>query len=82
MSHDALAPTGPSQCPLCGQPNQCAVTAGLPIEDCWCMHTPVSPTALARLPAGQRGLTCICPVCAREPTGSAAAAGPPAPQPI
>ncbi|WP_081497269.1 cysteine-rich CWC family protein [Acidovorax sp. CF316] len=82
MSHDTLAPSSPSRCPLCGQPNQCAVAAGLPAQECWCMSTPVSPVALARLPAEQRGLACICPECARAPVGSAAANGTPGSQPI
>ncbi|EJE53986.1 hypothetical protein PMI14_01117 [Acidovorax sp. CF316] len=46
------------------------------------MSTPVSPVALARLPAEQRGLACICPECARAPVGSAAANGTPGSQPI
>jgi len=60
-------------CPACGQPNQCAVAAGADPQGCWCMHTPVSPAALARLPAQERGQRCICPVCAR-PSESAGAA--------
>ena len=56
-----------SVCPLCGQPNQCAISAGLPPESCWCMQTPVSPDALAQLPAEARGKACICPVCAQGP---------------
>ncbi|WP_119966927.1 cysteine-rich CWC family protein [Simplicispira lacusdiani] len=59
-------------CPACGQPNQCAMAAGADAQDCWCMHTPVSPDALARLPAGERGQRCICPVCARPPDGGSA----------
>ncbi|WP_081679605.1 cysteine-rich CWC family protein [Acidovorax sp. JHL-9] len=84
MSHDddALAPPSPSVCSLCGQPNQCAVAAGLPAQDCWCMHTPVSPAALACLPVEQRGLTCICPQCARAPVGSTEMPQAPAPQSI
>lgn len=58
-------PINPSHCPLCGQPNQCAISAGLPPNSCWCMQTPVSPDALERLPADARGKACICPACAR-----------------
>ncbi|WP_034387413.1 cysteine-rich CWC family protein [Comamonas composti] len=54
-----------SRCPLCGQANQCAIMAGLPAQDCWCMHTPVSRAALQRLAPAQRGQRCICPACAR-----------------
>ena len=58
-------PLNASCCPLCGQANQCAITAGMPPESCWCMQTPVSKEALARLPAGARGKACICPACAQ-----------------
>ena len=58
-------PLNPSLCPLCGQANQCAITAGLPPESCWCMQTPVSKDALALLPPEARGKACICPVCAQ-----------------
>jgi hypothetical protein len=54
-----------SLCPLCGQPNQCAISAGLPPESCWCMQTSVSQDALAQLPAEARGKACICPACAQ-----------------
>lgn len=59
-----------SRCPLCGQPNQCAISAGLPPESCWCMQTPVSQDALAQLPDEARGKACICPVCAQPNPGS------------
>ena len=55
------------QCPLCHQPNQCALAQGRPPEECWCMRTPVAPAALAQIPAAERGQRCICPVCARTP---------------
>lgn len=58
-------PLDPSRCPLCGQANQCAITAGLLPESCWCMQTPVSQDALAQLPSEARGKACICPVCAQ-----------------
>ncbi len=67
--YTAAMPTDPlidaSRCPLCGQPNQCAISAGLPPQSCWCMQTPVSRDALERLPADARGKACICPACAR-----------------
>ncbi|SDM74365.1 Cysteine-rich CWC [Oryzisolibacter propanilivorax] len=54
----------PCHCPLCGQANGCAIAAGAPAQDCWCMTTPVARTALARLPQDQRGQRCLCPHCA------------------
>ncbi|MBV7456586.1 cysteine-rich CWC family protein [Acidovorax sp. sif1233] len=52
-----------SSCPLCGQPNQCAIAAGQPAESCWCMARVINPEALAALPAPARGQVCICPAC-------------------
>ncbi|WP_374259404.1 cysteine-rich CWC family protein [Aquabacterium sp.] len=55
-------------CPSCGRGNQCGMAtpsseaAGF---DCWCMHTEISPTVLASLPATERGLRCLCPSCAQ-----------------
>ncbi len=73
--------SSPNTCPACGQPNQCAMAGGADPQGCWCMQTPVSRAALARLPAQERGQRCICPVCAREsdPAQVAAPAQPPAP---
>ncbi|HRM48497.1 MAG: cysteine-rich CWC family protein [Alicycliphilus sp.] len=58
-------PESNSDCPLCGQSNQCAMVAGLPATRCWCMTQPVAPAALQQLPPERRGLACICPECAR-----------------
>jgi len=54
-----------SQCPLCGQANQCAMAAGQPPETCWCMAAAVPPEALKKIPATERGKVCICPLCAQ-----------------
>ncbi|MEG1101240.1 MAG: cysteine-rich CWC family protein [Comamonas sp.] len=61
-----------SVCPLCGQTNQCAVAAGLPAEDCWCMQTRIAPQVLERIPAAQRRQSCVCPACGQglSPTGT------------
>ncbi|MEZ5718808.1 MAG: cysteine-rich CWC family protein [Burkholderiaceae bacterium] len=52
-----------SQCPLCTQPNQCAMAQGLPAAQCWCMHSTLSTEALASLAPQERGQRCICPSC-------------------
>ena len=71
-----LAPlSSPAICPACGEPNLCAMASGTNPQGCWCMRTPVSSAALARLPEQERGKRCFCPVCAREP-GPAHAAAP------
>jgi hypothetical protein len=53
-----------SNCPLCGQPNECAVAAGRDPELCWCMTATMSPDALAPIPAEAQGKVCICARCA------------------
>ncbi|RYF31143.1 MAG: hypothetical protein EOO23_03440 [Comamonadaceae bacterium] len=63
QSHDPPSPPFAGACPLCGQPNQCAVAAGLPAQSCWCMARVIAPEALAAVPAEQRGRVCICPAC-------------------
>ena len=74
------APTT-THCPLCGQSNGCAVAAGLPAQQCWCMRESVSREALARLPAEARGRACICPLCAREEPAAPQAPAPILPRP-
>lgn len=54
-----------ASCPLCGQPNQCAIALGKSAESCWCMTTPMSLLALALMPEQERGQRCICPTCAQ-----------------
>ena len=63
MPHPA-APIDPTRCPLCGRSNQCAVSAALPPEECWCMSVSIAPAALAQIPDSARGQSCLCPACA------------------
>ena len=56
-------PPDTAHCPLCGQPNQCAIAAGQPAQSCWCMQRTIPAAALAALPADRRGTVCICPAC-------------------
>ncbi|MES2950644.1 MAG: cysteine-rich CWC family protein [Pseudomonadota bacterium] len=64
-----------SQCPLCGQSNQCANEVerltGLPQEPCWCTTAVFTPELLARVPAEARRLACICARCAAAASGGA-----------
>ncbi|MEM8607674.1 MAG: cysteine-rich CWC family protein [Myxococcota bacterium] len=53
-----------TRCPLCAEPNQCAVAAGQDPSTCWCMTATMDPDALARIPVEAQGLVCICPSCA------------------
>lgn len=61
-------------CVLCGGPNACAAAAcGRLDVGCWCRSASFAPALLARIPAPQRGVACVCATCA------AAAAGAPEP---
>ena len=57
-------------CPLCGQPNRCAMAGarpdGAPAAPCWCTQADFSAELLARVPAEAQGRACICAACARE----------------
>lgn len=61
----------PGHCPLCGQPNRCAMEAarasGQPQPPCWCTTARFPPELLARVPEPARRLACICPACAGAP---------------
>jgi hypothetical protein len=61
----------PSRCPLCGQPNRCALEiereAGVAPPACWCTQADFTSDLLARVPAAARGRACICAACAAGP---------------
>lgn len=60
--------TDPTRCPLCGQPNGCAVEAerasGQPQPPCWCTQVAFAPALLAQVPPAARRQACICRACA------------------
>ncbi len=64
------APTrpDPTRCPLCGQPNLCAMemarATGTQPGPCWCTDLRFDPTVLDRIPAAARRLACVCQACA------------------
>jgi hypothetical protein len=58
-------------CPLCGQPNSCALAAGQSTSACWCAGVKLTRELLERLPVEHRGATCICAACARALDGAA-----------
>lgn len=64
----------PARCPLCGEPNRCAMElereTGQKQGPCWCVGATFGPELLQRVPAAAAGQACICARCA------AAAAGP------
>lgn len=61
----------PSQCPLCGQANRCAMelerSSGIAQAPCWCTTQSVDPEALAQLPPEALNQACLCPRCAAGP---------------
>lgn len=58
----------PARCPLCGEPNACAMETarrtGQAASSCWCVQARFSPELLARVPAAAQRLACICARCA------------------
>jgi hypothetical protein len=60
----------PNVCPLCGQPNQCAMeierATGIPQESCWCTHVTFPPTLLNQIPDEARNKACVCAACAKK----------------
>ncbi len=74
MSKPLLAPVDACACPLCGQPNQCAMevakATGQPIAKCWCVNVSFSAELLAKVPAAAQNKACICQACvAKEAHG-------------
>lgn len=59
----------PSSCPVCGEPNQCAMeiakATGNPLEECWCVSVVFSDDTLSKVPPPALNKTCICKKCAQ-----------------
>ncbi|WP_092757872.1 cysteine-rich CWC family protein [Rhodoferax sp. OV413] len=64
----------PRYCPLCGQPNQCAMelarSTGLPPGPCWCMQQSIAPETLAQIDPAALDRACLCPRCAALPANN------------
>jgi len=56
-------------CPLCGQPNRCAMEVERETRvkqpPCWCTQVKFDAALLASLPEPARGTACICADCAQ-----------------
>ncbi|MDD2881173.1 MAG: cysteine-rich CWC family protein [Rhodoferax sp.] len=70
-----MTPTPPINaqiCPLCGQPNQCAMeverATGVKQPPCWCTQTQFSAELLNKIPEAARGVACLCATCVNEAT--------------
>src|SRR4030081_2012039 len=61
------------KCPLCGQPNRCAMAGRHPVGACWCVSIRLTADMLEAVPTEDRGVRCICDTCAR---GLASGVGP------
>lgn len=68
-------PLDPSQCPLCGKQNLCAMevarATGQDQPPCWCTTVHFEAALLARIPPDKRRLACVCAACAQEKTDQA-----------
>jgi len=55
-----------ARCPLCGEPNQCAMAADPEATECWCETEKFPHDLLARVPEAAVRRTCICQRCLKE----------------
>ena len=57
----------PCRCPLCGQPNACAMampnTGAAASGPCWCTRVRFSADLLKQVPEAARHKACICSAC-------------------
>lgn len=64
-----IPPYPADRCPLCGQPNACAMeiqkATGKVPDTCWCVNMGFTPELLAQVPTEAQGKACICAACAR-----------------
>jgi len=64
-------PPGPSAhlCPLCGQPNHCAMEAqrrgDKASQPCWCTQVSIPAELIERIPPEANGRACVCAACVR-----------------
>ncbi|WP_367186443.1 cysteine-rich CWC family protein [Rhodoferax sp.] len=69
MTMTSTSPVHPQNCPLCGQPNQCAMevqlATGIAQPPCWCTQTQFSQDLLNKVPEAARGKACVCAACAK-----------------
>jgi len=66
---DTRLPLIPTLCPLCGQPNHCAMevekATGQPQGPCWCTQVDFAQSLLEQIAVEHRGKACVCANCAR-----------------
>ncbi len=63
-----IASTDANHCPLCAQPNHCAMelekSSGQAQPPCWCTTVTFDAALLAQIPDAARHTACICQGCA------------------
>ncbi len=53
-------------CPVCRQPNGCAMTDASAPKDCWCFSINIPQQLLERVPTSLQGKACICLSCVQQ----------------
>ncbi len=66
MTADQASDCDPARCPLCGEPNQCAMTVDPEATECWCKSEIFPHDLLQRVPKNAVRRVCICQRCAAE----------------
>ncbi|HWI77909.1 MAG TPA: cysteine-rich CWC family protein [Ramlibacter sp.] len=65
--HESSSPAA-ELCPLCGQPNACAIAAqrstGREQPPCWCNEAAFSAELISKIPEAARRRVCVCRACA------------------
>jgi len=63
MENKLSKPPAPGVCPLCGQPNKCAVVADPNAKECWCESVVFPEELLDLVPEDAVRKACICLDC-------------------
>jgi hypothetical protein len=67
MTPRGVTPFANHNCPVCGQPNDCApARSGTFATPCWCAAVTVEASALEAVPYEQRNRACLCANCLAE----------------
>ncbi|WP_144212614.1 cysteine-rich CWC family protein [Shewanella donghaensis] len=59
-------PDEPLICPVCQQANQCAVSVGKSIQDCWCLAQSTKASIIPRVLDDLKGQACVCQSCYKK----------------
>jgi len=63
FTKDAKNNHNTSTCPLCGEPNQCALAADPNATECWCETADFREELLVQIPDEVVRKTCVCQTC-------------------